>query len=108
MLQRRALASRLRFVAACEAARVRPRVLLEGNDPHSLVSLARGGHGIAVVPSTTIFSRSGLRVAPLLRAGRAIGGSTAAVWDPPRHPPSYAPAFIEEAAAYTRPSDPGH
>ncbi len=107
LLLRRDFASRLRFDAACEAARARPRVLLEANDPHSLVSLARGGHGIAVVPSTTIFSRSGLRVAPLLRGGRAIGGSTAAVWDPRRHLPSYAQAFVEELFAYTRRSYPG-
>src|SRR5207245_2636216 len=48
LLLRRDFASRLRFDAACEAARARPRVLLEANDPHSLVSLARGRHGIAV------------------------------------------------------------
>jgi len=107
MLLRRDFASRLRFDAACEAARARPRVLLEGNDPHSLVSLARGGHGIAVVPSTTLFSRGGLRVAPLLRSGRAVGGSTAAVWDPRRHLPSYAQAFVEELFKYTRTTYPG-
>ena len=107
MLLRRDFASRLRFDAACESARARPRVLLEANDPHSLVSLARGGHGIAVVPSTTIFGKSGLGVAPLLRAGRAVGGSTAAVWDPRRHLPSYAQAFVDALFAYTRRAYPG-
>lgn len=74
LLLRRDFASRLRFDAACEAARVRPRILLEAGDPHSLVSLARGGHGIAVVPSTPLFSRSRLHVAPLLRSG-ALGAA---------------------------------
>jgi hypothetical protein len=46
-------------------------------------------------------------VAPLLRGGRAIGGSTAAVWDPRRHLPSYAQAFVEALFAYTRRSYPG-
>lgn len=107
LLLRRDFASRLRFDAACEAARVRPHVLLEGNDPHSLVSLARGGHGIAVVPSTTIFGRGGLHVAPLVRGGRAVGGATAAVWDGRRHLPSYAQAFVDALFKYTRRSYPG-
>ncbi len=107
LLLRRDFASRLRFDAACEAARIRPRVLLEAGDPHSLVSLARGGHGIAVVPSTTLFSRAGLHVAPLVRGGRAVGGSTAAVWDARRHLPVYAQAFVDALFAYTRHSYPG-
>ena len=107
LLLRRDFASRLRFDAACEAARIRPRILHEAGDPHSLVSLARGGHGIAIVPSTTLFSRAGLHVAPLLRSGRAVGGSTAAVWDARRHLPSYAQAFVDALFAYTRHSYPG-
>jgi DNA-binding transcriptional LysR family regulator len=107
LLLRRDFASRLRFDAACEAARIRPRVLLEAGDPHSLVSLARGGHGIAIVPSTTLFSRAGLHVAPLVRGGRAIGGSTAAVWDARRHLPVYAQAFVDALYAYTRRTYPG-
>jgi LysR family transcriptional regulator, cyn operon transcriptional activator len=107
LLLRRDFASRLRFDAACEAARIRPHVLLEAGDPHSLVSLARGGHGIAIVPSTTLFSRAGLRVLPLVRGGRAVGGSTAAVWDARRHLPVYAQAFVDALFAYTRRSYPG-
>lgn len=107
LLLRRDFASRLRFDAACEAARIRPRVLLEAGDPHSLVSLARDGHGIAIVPSTTLFSRAGLHVAPLVRSGRAVGGSTAAVWDARRHLPVYAQAFVDALFAYTRRSYPG-
>lgn len=107
LLLRRDFASRLRFDAACEAARISPRVLLEAGDPHSLVSLARGGHGIAIVPSTTLFGRAGLHVAPLVRNGRAVGGSTAAVWDARRHLPVYAQAFVDALFAYTRRSYPG-
>jgi DNA-binding transcriptional LysR family regulator len=107
LLLRRDFASRLRLDAACEAARVHPHVLLEAGDPHSLVSLARGGHGIAVVPSTTQFSRAGLHVVPLVRNGRAIGGATAAVWDARRHLPVYARAFVDALFAYTRRSYPG-
>ena len=107
LLLRRDFASRLRFDAACEAARVHPHVLLEAGDPHSLVSLARGGHGIAIVPSTTVFSRGGLHVAPLVRGGRAVGGSTAAVWDARRHLPVYAQAFVDSLFAYTRRAYPG-
>lgn len=107
LLLRRDFASRLRFDAACEAARVRPRVLLEAGDPHSLVSLARDGHGIAIVPSTTVFSRAGLHAAPLTRGGRAIGGSTAAVWDARRHLPVYAQAFVDALFAATRRAYPG-
>jgi len=66
-----------------------------------------GGHGIAIVPSTTLFSRAGLHAAPLTRNGRAIGGSTAAVWDARRHLPVYAQAFVDALFAYTRRSYPG-
>lgn len=107
LLLRRDFASRLRFDAACDAAGVRPAILLEAGDPHALVSLARGGHGIAVIPSTTLFSRAGLHVAPLMRAGRAVGGSTAIVWDGRRHLPAYAHAFVEGIYAYTRHAYPG-
>lgn len=99
--------ARLRFDRACEASRVRPPVFLEARDPHSLVSLARGRHGIAVVPSTTLFSRAGLHVAPLVCGGQAIGGSTAVIWDGRRHLPSYAQAFVEDLVAYTQRSYPG-
>jgi DNA-binding transcriptional LysR family regulator len=107
LLLRRDFASRLRFDAACEAARGRPHALREAGAPHSLGSLARGGPRIAIVPSTTVFGRAGLHVAPLVRNGRAVGGSTAAVWDARRHLPVYAQAFVDSLFAYTRRAYPG-
>ena len=61
------------FDAACEVAHVKPRVLLESGAPHTLIALARAGHGMTIVPSSVRLARAGVRVAPILHAGRSLG-----------------------------------
>ena len=48
------------FDAACRLARVRANVLFECSSPHTLLSLAESGHGIAVVPSNVMLHRYSL------------------------------------------------
>jgi DNA-binding transcriptional LysR family regulator len=43
------------FDAACRLAHVRPNIVFECSSPHTLLSLAEAGHGIAVVPSNVRF-----------------------------------------------------
>jgi len=61
--------SRRWFNAACEVAHVRPRVL---------------------VPTNVRVARTGVRVAPMVFKGRALGGWMGISWDPRRFLPPYA------------------
>ena len=99
--------SRVWFDAACQVAHIRPRMLLESAAPHTIIGLAREGYGVAVVPSTALVPRAGVRAAPLAQRGAAIGRWLAAAWDPQRFLASYAEQFVEELVAHTRRDYPG-
>ncbi len=99
--------SRRWFNAACEVAHVRPPVLLESGAPHTLTALARAGRGIAVVPTNVRVARTGVRVAPIVFRGRALGGWMGISWDPRRFLPPYAESFVDELIASTARSYPG-
>jgi LysR family transcriptional regulator, cyn operon transcriptional activator len=99
--------SRAWFDAACHVAHVRPRVLLESGAPHTIIALAREGHGVAVVPSTVLVPREGVRSAPLVQRGAAIGRWLTAAWEPQRFLAPYAEQFVEELVAHTRRDFPG-
>jgi len=49
------------FDAACRLARLRPNILFECSSPHTLLSLAESGHGIAIVPSNVLLHRYDLK-----------------------------------------------
>ena len=96
------------FDEACQGAHSEPRVLLESRSPQSLIALAAGGHGIAIVPSVVALNRAGIAVAGLVRNRRPLGMWARAVWDPRRHLPPYAETFLEVLVEYTRRSYPGY
>ncbi len=100
--------SRVWFDAACHVAHIRPRVLLESAAPHTIIALAREGHGIAVVPSTALVPREDVRATPLVQRGAAIGRWLTTAWDPQRFLAPYAEQFIKELVAHTRRDYPGH
>ena len=102
LLTRRDFASREWFDAACQVARLRPRVLLESGAPSTLIALARVGYGVAIVPSNVRIARDGLRVVPLVLRGAPIGRWLSVAWDPRRFLAPYAEAFVEELAAYAK------
>ena len=58
------------------------RVLWGSGAPHTLIALARAGHGMAIVPSSVRLARAGVRVAPILHAGRSRGGWLSATGAP--------------------------
>jgi LysR family cyn operon transcriptional activator len=107
LLPRRDFASRQWFDDACQAAHLRPRVLLESGAPGTLVALAQAGYGIAVVPSNTYIPRRGVRAVPIVRRGTAIGAWVCIAWDPRRFHPPYAEHFVEELVAHSRAAFPG-
>lgn len=102
LLAGRGFAYREWFYAACHAAHIRPRVLLESAAPQTLVALAAAGHGIAVVTSSVLIPRSKVRAVPLLHRRTPIGGWSVIAWDPQRFLAPYAEQFVEELVAYTR------
>ena len=77
---------RTTFDAACRLAGFRPTVATVSRSPHTLLSLAEAGHGVAVVPSVLPTHRYRLRIFRLthrrrplqLTPGRAMGQATPA------------------------------
>jgi DNA-binding transcriptional LysR family regulator len=107
LLLGRDFGTRQLFDAACRIAQFRPRVVLESAAPDSLITLARAGHGIAVVPSTVQFVSKKIQAAPILQDGKSLGWWAAVTWDPRRALPLYSESFIEGLVAYTRRGFPG-
>jgi DNA-binding transcriptional LysR family regulator len=99
--------SRVWFDAACHGAHIHPRVLLESAAPHTIIALAREGYGVAVIPSTTLVPREGVRAVPLVQHGVVIGRWMSAAWDPKRFLAPYAEQFVEDLIAHTRRNYPG-
>lgn len=100
LLMRQGVASRQLFDAACRIAHMRPRILLESDQPQSLLSVADAGQGIAIVPSTVRLVSNRMRMRPLLQEGQSLGTWGGVVWDPRRTQPVYAASFVDELAAY--------
>src|SRR5262249_508473 len=93
--------------AACQAAHVVPRVLMEGTTASTLIELAAVGYGVAVVGSTALIRNPELRAAALVNRGGSIGRWSAVCWDPQRQLPPYAERFVDELVAYAHRSFPG-
>ena len=95
---RRGFASHTWFEAACQVAHVQPRVLLYSASPQTMIALAKTGYGIALLPSPTRFSESGVSVVPIIHAGMSIGKWAVAAWDAQRYFAPYAEQFVDELA----------
>jgi LysR family cyn operon transcriptional activator len=107
LLLTREFGTRQIFEAACRVAHLQPRVVLESREPHSLITFAEAGQGIAVVPSTIRFASQRVQVMPVVQAGKSLGVWGGLVWDPRRSLPIFATKFIDDLAAYAARSVPG-
>jgi DNA-binding transcriptional LysR family regulator len=108
LVLRKEFGTRQLFDAACRMAQLRPRIVLESGDPHSLVALAEAGHGVAVVPSTVpLDSRSRVAVLPIVQGRASLGAWAGVVWDSRRSLPAHATTFVEELSASVRRGFPG-
>jgi LysR family nitrogen assimilation transcriptional regulator len=88
--------------AACRLAGFRPNVATESRSPHTLLSLAEAGHGVAVVPSVLPTHRYRLRIFRLTHRRRPLRMTMAVLWDKRRLLPRYADDFCKSLAAYLR------
>ncbi len=107
LLLHRTFGSREWFDAACHVAHIRPRVLLESAAPHALIALTEIGYGVAVVPSTAMIPRDGVRAVVLVQRQASIGRWITVAWVPQRSLPAYAEQFAEELAVECRRHYPG-
>jgi DNA-binding transcriptional LysR family regulator len=107
LLLRPEFATRQILDGALQVARLTPRIALETGDPHSLVSLAEAGRGVAIVPSTFRLPRGRFHAAPLLHGNVPLGFWVSVVWDPRRFLPPYGERFVAELLEYTRRDYPG-
>jgi DNA-binding transcriptional LysR family regulator len=90
------------FDSACRLAGVEPNISLESRTPHTLLSMAESGHGVAIVPSTLRVRRYAVRVYGLTYQKRRLREPLAIFWDKRRPLPRYAAAFCEMLAEYMR------
>jgi DNA-binding transcriptional LysR family regulator len=90
------------FDAACRLARVRPIVQFECSSPHTLLSLAEAGHGVAIAPSNLSLQRYSLKTLRITSQGKELQEPLSIFWDKRRSLPSYAQAFCDLLGAYIR------
>jgi DNA-binding transcriptional LysR family regulator len=107
LLLRQDFGTRRLFDAACAIVRLRPRIVMESGDAHSLVALAEAGHGVAVVPSTVRLLSQKVQVLPIVQKRESLGTWGGVVWDPRRSLPIHASTFMDELAAFVRGDFPG-
>jgi DNA-binding transcriptional LysR family regulator len=107
LLLRQGFGTREMFDGACRIAHVHTRAVLETGDPQSLIALVEAARGIAIVPSTVLFTGRKVHVAPVLHARASPGMWGWIVWDPKRFLQAFARSFIEGLVEYTRRTYPG-
>jgi DNA-binding transcriptional LysR family regulator len=107
LLPRREFGTRQIFDAVCRIARLRPHVVMESGDLHSLVAMAEAGHGVAVVPSTLEVAARRLEMLPILVNQRSLGIWGGVAWDRRRSLPVHAAGFVEELDKHVRRGYPG-
>jgi DNA-binding transcriptional LysR family regulator len=101
LLLTRAFASREWFYVACQAGHMRPNIVFEGAAPQTLIALAAGGHGVAIVPQGVQIPRANVHASPLVYRGVPLGRWQTVAWNPQRFLAPFAERFIEELLAYS-------
>lgn len=88
-------ASREVFDAACRLTGAVPTIVLESYSPHTLFSMATGGNGIAVIPSSAQLSGTTLVRRPITLHGELIRFDICAMWNRRAPLPLYGRRFVE-------------
>jgi DNA-binding transcriptional LysR family regulator len=92
---RKGFLTRTLFDRACVETGVRARSVLESDNAHALIELARAGYGTAVVSSTALARASGFAV-PVTCMGMPIRHPVSAVWNRLRPNHQSVAAFVQE------------
>lgn len=101
------------FDAASRMAGLKPTIIFESRNPHTLLALAEAGHGVAIVPSQLQCHRYQLRIVGLTYRGRPLREPLTISWDKRRPLPRFATDYCAMLAAHmceifpiTRPTEP--
>jgi DNA-binding transcriptional LysR family regulator len=73
---------------------------MEGTSPHTLFAMARGGNGVAVVPSSTRVDGRSLVSRPITLRGERVLFDICAMWDRRIPLPAYGRRFVESLRAH--------
>jgi len=95
LVLRRGFLTRQMFDQACVDEGVRPKILLESDSTHTLISLARDGHGIAILSSSARDTEDIKLAVPLVTGEGRITQPVSAIWNPNRHRPATLPVFAQ-------------
>jgi len=90
------------FDAVSRMAGLKPTVIFESRNPHTLLSLAEAGHGVAIVPSQLQCHRYRLRIVGLTYRARPLREPLTISWDKRRPLPRFASDYCRMLAAYMR------
>ncbi|MDH6265421.1 DNA-binding transcriptional LysR family regulator [Rhizobium sp. SG_E_25_P2] len=93
-------ASREVFDAVMRVYGARPEIIVESYSPHTLFSLAEGGNGVAIVPSSARISSASLMRRPIMLKGEPVRFDISAMWNTQLPPPAFAQRFIDALAAH--------
>jgi LysR family nitrogen assimilation transcriptional regulator len=101
------------FDAASRMAGLKPTILFESRNPHTLLALAEAGHGVAIVPSQLQCRRYKVRIVGLTHRRRVLKEPLTISWDKRRSLPRFATdyctmlsAYMRETFPITRPTEP--
>jgi LysR family nitrogen assimilation transcriptional regulator len=90
------------FDAASRMAGLKPTILFESRNPHTLLALAEARHGVAIIPSQLQCHRYTLRIVGLAYRGRPLREPLTISWDKRRALPRFATDYCTMLAAYMR------
>lgn len=94
--------SRRTFDTVCRQAGIVANIVFESRTPHTLLAMAEGGHGVAIVPSAQRIHRYPLRAVRVTYRGESLREPLAIFWDKRRPLPGYATSFCEMLAEHVR------
>lgn len=100
LLLNRRHVSRTMFDAACRRFGVEPRIALESGSAHTLFSMAEGGVGVAVLPSSIRSIESDLTIRPMSVDGVPLEFEISAIWSKLSPLPSYGQKFVDLLARH--------
>ena len=90
------------FDAASRMAGLKPTIMFESRNPHTLLALAEAGHGVAIVPSQLQCWRYALRVVGLTHRRRVLQEPLTISWDKRRPLPRFSTDYCAMLAAHMR------
>ena len=100
LLLNRRHVSREMYDAACRLSGLDPRIALESGSPHTIFSMAIGGVGIAILPSSIRALKTDLTVRPVAIDGHAIEFEISAIWSRSTPLPAYGRRFVAALAEH--------